>query len=308
MSNKETVENEIVNYKFFIDSFMNDLITEVYFKLVDYEIENKANLTFNLYELKINTLIQNNGLNSYIYTSHNNYKNLVCRTNNINDIYNVNVNTVYSLIQPKNELVKLPPPFYFLKINKTNIAKYINTENDIDRAYSNIKRTFDFNDNHKLKIVKFTTETDIYIILFLDSLTYNDTFIFENYDIFEINDETVFNPVININTENTENKKIDIRFGGYNNKYTNYNTGFRNLTDKYLTNMNKSLKLNEKDIQTLKDIMEQLRTDIIKEMREIEKLKEITDDINKMKVNIDCNEQNIDKIKKWWVYRYLFGP
>jgi hypothetical protein len=213
MTIKDKLDKDMVDYQNFINSFMNELIEDIYLELVKFET-NEEYCYINNNNLK--TIIKNNNINNslinYIRISIVDYSQLNSKHINLNNYLNFNINGILgnSVLETNN---KNNPPFVILTIQKNIIEKYNSNELDFENAYSNIEIKFNLNDKHNLKLFKYKTATNIYVILFFDSLTYNETFIYENDKCANQIDEKYYidemkNNVVNDKQKITDKTKI----------------------------------------------------------------------------------------------------
>ena len=290
MNIKDKVHYEINTHKENIYSIINNLINDVYNELIKIEEKNSLYEKINQYEL--NTIKNNINLNNTVSVSHVNYHELFLKYVNLDNYQSININKIFNDIV-KNNMTSQILPFVFFKLDKKTLLKYKDDDINVENAYLNIKINFQLKENYNIKLVKFQDENFIYIILFFDSLTYNDTFIFDNdssNNIDEINYSTYFNNIIiNNNILNIFRKNI----------LDDYSIQL--IKQKY----EKQLNSIEKNTNLIEDLIKDMNNNI-----------EINYEKNFDKMIIDFNniiDNKLKKIKKDKstlknIYKYLFPP
>lgn len=84
-----------------------------------------------------------------------------------------------------NRPINIPPPFVVIKINSPILEKYIGDDKVIKNAFANMKLIIVPDEVHKIKVCKYRKLHILYIIIFFDSLTYNETHVFREHDVIK---------------------------------------------------------------------------------------------------------------------------
>lgn len=180
--------SEIERHNELLDVFFNSTLKNVYELLVQYE------LSSDVYEsdvepcnLKICQDYPQENLQNFISLKHYNYHTLNLINSDWKKAHKFNIPLLCNTIE--NKIIKNPPPFVVLKIDGLQLRKYLNDEPIIDNSFTNMNFTFEMTDRHKIKVCKYRKNGYYYIIMFFDSLNYNETHVFSNHDtIMNIND------------------------------------------------------------------------------------------------------------------------
>lgn len=187
--------NELLNI--FFDSLLKDL----------YELFIRNESSSNVYEseikfenLKICQDYPQENLPNLISLKHYNYHSLNLINSDWKKAHRFDIPLLCNTIEHK--IIDMPPPFVVLKIDGLQLRKYLNDAPIINESFKNIKIVFELNDRHKIKVCKYKKNGYYYIVMFFDSLNYNESHIFSNHDV-----------IININSYDViedPNKKMDI--------------------------------------------------------------------------------------------------
>lgn len=181
---------EIKNHNQLLNGFFNSIIENVYELLI--QNESSPNIYSSDIEsstLKICQDYPQYNLQNLISLKHHNYYDLHLIGSEWRKCHKFNIPLLCDTIE--NRPIKLPPPFVVLKLETSQLKKYFNDDVLIKEAYSNMKITFEQNDRHKIKVCKFYKKIYdfYYIIIFFDSLNYNETHVLSNHnDIKNLND------------------------------------------------------------------------------------------------------------------------
>lgn len=183
---------EIERHNELLNVFFNSILKNVYELLVQNE------LSSNVYEsdikpcnLEICQHYSQENLQNFISLRHYNYHTLNLIDTDWKKAYRFNIPLLCNTIE--NKIIKSPPPFVVLKIDGLKLRKYLDDEPIIDNSFANMQITFEIIDRHKIKICKYKKNDYYYIIMFFDSLNYNESHIFSNHDVIKnINEYDVY--------------------------------------------------------------------------------------------------------------------
>lgn len=181
---------EIESHNQLLNGFFNSIIENVYELLIQNEFS--SNIYSSDIESSTLKICQDHpqyNLQNLISLKHHNYYDLHLIESKWRKCYKFNIPLLCNFIE--NKIIELPPPFVVLKLETSQLKKYLNDDKLINEAFANMKIIFEPNDRHKIKICKFYKKMyDChYIIIFFDSLNYNETHILSNHDvIINLND------------------------------------------------------------------------------------------------------------------------
>jgi hypothetical protein len=176
MTTRRDSDNEnIKKHKEIIRSFFDELPKKICEEMIKFE-ENKVQCIF------LANIVTDNNLHSYIEFRHIDYASTKeIYQNQYFDKYDGQFN-IKKIIEAQN--VEMPP-FVYCKINKRIYNRYIGDDVDILNAFSNIN-VDDLYQHHKFKLYKTFDENNFYLLLFIDSLNYNDNFIFTDQTVGDL--------------------------------------------------------------------------------------------------------------------------
>jgi len=198
ISIKQQIQADILKHQKMIQTMTNELIHNIYDSLVDIEEKTKKYERINYHNLDF---VKNNNLYNTLFISHLNYFDLTQKHTNLENCNNINIKDIFSLI-PKNNVNAKVPPFVILKIDKIQLSTCNDDMDEIEKIYVNIGVNFTLTDKYNIQLTKFKDKQFITVIIFFDSLTYNDEYIFNKHDIIDLTHPKYVNNIV-INHTNT---------------------------------------------------------------------------------------------------------
>lgn len=171
---KEIVNLEINEHQDKLKNIFNILIKDVHDTLISFENTNSSYGRICLGDFET---FKNLNYNQSITIKHQTYKDSLLR--NKCNFDNIDINKV---IHPHNE--NELNSYVIIKLNANYLSIYHNDYECINQSFDNISNAYNLNDtsinSDKLKIYKLKHNDNFYVFLFLDSLRYNDEYIFDN--------------------------------------------------------------------------------------------------------------------------------
>jgi|694.fasta_scaffold81566_3 hypothetical protein len=183
--------SEINAHNELLQVFFNSIVENVYELLI--QNESNSNIHDSDIEpcnLKICQDHSQENLPNLISLRHYNYHDLKLIKSNWRNCHGFNIPLICKFIE--NKLIEIPPPFVVLKMDAPQLEKYLDDDVIIDNSFANMQLIFELNDRHKIKVCKYKKLNYYYIIIFFDSLNYNDTYVFSNHNVIKnLNDYDV---------------------------------------------------------------------------------------------------------------------
>lgn len=174
--------SEIETHNELLSIFFPSILKNIYELL----IQNESNP--NIYESDIKTenlrICQDylkENLPDFISLNHYNYHDLNLINSDWKKAHKFNILLICQYIE--NKIIKMPPPFVVLKIDGLKLNKYLNDEDTTDISFANMRLPIITNNRHKIKVCRYKKNGYYYIIMFFDSLNYNETHVFSNHDV-----------------------------------------------------------------------------------------------------------------------------
>lgn len=242
-----------------LHAIFNFIIKDVYEQLLKNETSTNVHYSdICQYSLKIIEDYPQEKLQNVISIKHYNYRDLNLIKTNLKNCENLNVLNIAKYISP--QLKEVNTPFVLLKINALLLEEYLGDDVEIDNLYDTMQLNVKLNETHKIKVCKYKNKTDYHIIIFFDSLNYNNSYAFVNHDVIENLNE--YNDVLSIQFSESNSE--------YNSMYTFASTqSIQIIKKKYIDEFTKILNATNPD-EIIVENVNKLITDIIstKEARE----------------------------------------
>ena len=163
----------------------NSLIKNVYDLLIQHEHESETNIYSSNIEPTHFRICQKyqHDLSNAISSRHCNYHDLQLINSNFENCYGLNIPNIFNNIGGNSSQIKTP--FVVLKINAPQLMRYLEDDVRINDSYNNMQLTFELNDRHKIKVCKYKDADNCYVVIFFDSLNYNDSHVFTDHNVIE---------------------------------------------------------------------------------------------------------------------------